>query len=71
MSVFPESRLWHFMRIAVDNLHEMSKPIFWKKKRKKNAVNLSSAELPWGVVKVNMRDELTICRVKRKDYLFA
>ena len=26
---FPESRIWHFMG---DNLHEISKPIFWKNK---------------------------------------
>ena len=33
---FSENRLWHFMQIASlgDNLHEMSKPIFWEKKFK-------------------------------------
>ena len=34
-----------------DNLHKMSKPIFWekkKKKKKKKKINLSSAELPIG-----------------------
>ena len=28
-----------------DSLHEMSNPVFWKKKNKKNIVHLSSAEL--------------------------
>ena len=28
-----ENRLWHFMQIVSigDNLHEMSKPVFWEK----------------------------------------
>ena len=26
----PENRIWHFMQIG-DNLHEISKPVFWKK----------------------------------------
>ena len=34
------------------NLHEMSNPIFWKKKKKKNWTNLSSAEIVLCVVKV-------------------
>ena len=36
-SYFPENRLWNFMQIISkeDNLHEMSKPIFWKKKKEK------------------------------------
>ena len=31
--VFTENRFWHFMQIVSlgDNLHEMSKPIFWGK----------------------------------------
>ena len=34
--LFPEKRLWHFMQIVSkgskgDNLHEMSKSIFWEK----------------------------------------
>ena len=36
-----------------DSLHEMSNPIFSKKKEKKNITNLSSAELAQRVVKVN------------------
>ena len=28
-----------------DNLHEMSNPVFWEKKKKKNIANLSSPEL--------------------------
>ena len=32
-----------------DSLHEMSKPIFWKKK----SINLSSAEYAQSVVKIN------------------
>ena len=28
-----------------DNLHEISKPVFWEKKKKKNIINLSSAEI--------------------------
>ena len=36
-----------------DNLHKMSNPFFWgKKKRKKKIINLSSAELSKRVVKV-------------------
>ena len=35
-----------------DNLHEMSEPIFWEKKIRKNIINLSSAELAQCVVKV-------------------
>ena len=33
---YPENRLWHFMQIVSqgDNLHEMSKPIFWEKEGK-------------------------------------
>ena len=33
---FQENRLWYFMQIVSngDNLHEMSKPFFWKKRRK-------------------------------------
>ena len=27
-----------------DNLHEMSKPVFWEKKKKKKYLNMSSAE---------------------------
>ena len=34
---FPENMIWHFMQIVSNgnNLHEMSKPVFWKKKKKK------------------------------------
>ena len=44
--VFLESRLCHFMQIVSwgDNLHEMSKPIFWEKKKKKNIISLPSAK---------------------------
>ena len=33
---FPDNRIWHFMQTVSngDNLHEMSNPIFWKKKKK-------------------------------------
>ena len=33
--IFPENTLWHFMQIVSlgDNLHEMSKPIFWANKK--------------------------------------
>ena len=33
---FPEVRIWHFMQIVSNgnNLHEMSKPVFWKKIKK-------------------------------------
>ena len=36
----PQNRLWHFMQIISlgDNLHEMSKSIFWKKKKIQNVV---------------------------------
>ena len=29
--IFPKNRVWHFMQIVSneDNLHELSKPIFW------------------------------------------
>ena len=35
--VFLENRIWYFMQIVFigDNLHEMSKPVFWEKKKKK------------------------------------
>ena len=29
--LFREIRTWHFMQIVLDNLHEMSNPIFWEK----------------------------------------
>ena len=35
-----------------ENLHEMSDPIFWGKKNKKNIISLSSAEFAQRVVKV-------------------
>ena len=40
---FPEKRHWHFMQIVFsgDNLHKVSKPIFWKKKKK----NISKCRL--------------------------
>ena len=30
---FPENRIWHFVQIVStgNNLHEMSKPVFWEK----------------------------------------
>ena len=28
-----ENRIWHFMQIVSDNLHEISKPVFWKNKK--------------------------------------
>ena len=31
---FPENRLWNFMQIVFNNLHEMSKPVFWENVRK-------------------------------------
>ena len=32
---FPENGIWHFMQIVSigDNLHEISKPVFWEKKK--------------------------------------
>ena len=39
-------------QIVGDNLHEMSKPVFWEKNKKK-INNLSSAELVQSVVMVN------------------
>ena len=32
---FSENRIWHFTQIVSsgDNLHEMSKPVFWRKKK--------------------------------------
>ena len=40
MSVFPEKRIWHFMKIVSlrDNLQEMSNPIFWEKNKKNISV---------------------------------
>ena len=34
---FLENRIWHLMQIVSygDNLHEMSKPVFWVKNKKK------------------------------------
>ena len=35
--VFPENKIWHFMQIVSgNNLHELSNPVFWKKKKEKN-----------------------------------
>ena len=46
---FPENRLWHFMQTVSlgerDNLYEMSKPIFWEKKKKKKKYFKMSAEI--------------------------
>ena len=44
--IFPENMLQHFMQIVSlgDNLHDMLKPIFWKKKSE-NYFRLSSAEI--------------------------
>ena len=32
---FPENKIWHFMQIVStgDNLHEMSIPVSWKKRK--------------------------------------
>ena len=40
---FPENRIWYFMQIVSngDNLHEMSKPVFWEESEK--YFNISSA----------------------------
>ena len=40
----PENRFWHFMQIVSsgENLLGMSKPVFWRKKNKKNITNLFS-----------------------------
>ena len=38
---FPENRIWNFMQI-VDNLHEMSNPVFWEKNKKKYFKTLSA-----------------------------
>ena len=43
-----------------DNLHEMSEPVFWKKKKnKKNIISLLSAEIAQRVVKV-IKQQMTI-----------
>ena len=35
--IFPEKNIWHFMQIvSTGNLHEISNPIFWENKKKKN-----------------------------------
>ena len=55
-----------------DNLHEMSKPSFLKKKKKKkNVINLSSSELAQRVVKVNINISVSGCdqTVAVKDIL--
>ena len=41
---FPENRIWHFMQIVSlgDNLHEMSYPVSWEKKKKKKFKMLSA-----------------------------
>ena len=51
---FPENRIWHFMQIVStgDNLHEMSDPVFWKKKIKES-ISLAYAELAKIVVRLN------------------
>ena len=56
--IFPRKKsaliFMHIVSLG-DNLHEMSKPFFLKKKkRKKNVINLSSSELAQRVVKVNI-----------------
>ena len=43
-----------------DNLHELSMPIFSGKNNKNNIINLSSAELAQGVVKVNFGDKHSV-----------
>ena len=50
---FPENRFWHFMQIVSigENLHEMSKPVFWEEKKEKY-FKMLSAELAKRVVKV-------------------
>ena len=43
-----------------DNLHDMSNPVFWENRTKKNIINMSSAELAqlwWRLTQINkMRD---------------
>ena len=54
--IFLENRIWHFMQIVSkgDNLHEMSNPDFWeKKKKKKNITNFLSAEFAQRVWRVS------------------
>ena len=43
--LFPENRTWHYaicLQSTGDNLHEMTKLVFWE--RKKNKFNISSVE---------------------------
>ena len=43
-------------KMSGDNLHKMTKPIFWeRKKKKKKTYSLSSAEFAYGVVKVSIK----------------
>ena len=49
--------IWHFMQIVSkrDDLHEMPSPVFFgflRKKREKNIIKLSSAELAQRVIMV-------------------
>ena len=41
-----------------ENLHEMSKPVFWE--NKENIINLSPAELAQRVIKVKYRNSLRL-----------
>ena len=52
--ISPKNRLWHFMQIVStwDNMHEMSRPIFWENKL--NIIHWSSAEFAHGVVMVKL-----------------
>ena len=34
--IFPENRIWHFMQIVGDNLHEISNPVFSEKNTEKH-----------------------------------
>ena len=47
-----------------DNLHEMSNPVFWLKKIRKNIINLSSAEFAQGVVKLEQLNLVNPCNAE-------
>ena len=50
--IFPRKQAFDIScKLSLDNLHKMSKPVFWK--NKKSIISLSSAELTQRVVKVN------------------
>ena len=53
---FTENKTMTFHQIVSlggDNLHEMSRPVFWKK-NKKNIISLSFAECAERIVKINI-----------------